>query len=473
MNTVREAGLIGLLLIFGPSLQAAPTCSTVTATDAPVTIRVPPTTGYSFPTDSTFLSRLGSKRDSRIRRHAWAVFAGIIQPAVPGDPCSPPIWDTWFSALRSGPDLPGHVPNLTRLDVPLEAVAAFLGNRTVAAQGQNSQGLVATEVEILLNAAVQALHYIGEQKFYNTAAHDWILSHHFLNPESLSTHLKALEGAAIDQRTIPAFPRDSIILKAEWQSITNEGPNYVRYWTYRSRNDCKDGCFERITVRKAGSDEPCNLPLKKSADIRSTCFYTVNDDGQQGNSLILLGLHVMTKETSDWTWSTFWWSPEAGLRSKFSQGRFDSTIIPGFWRNYLMDTTLSMSEPREKHYAFGEIPVESDACHQSWSRPSKAKINFNPYIEVAPDAGGGMLNARLSNCINCHKRSSYPGFNNNNMRGIPWRDELDSKTDCFAKQIRLDYLWSLSPLDPQSELGQFYFQVQQLITVSPGRLAFR
>jgi hypothetical protein len=138
-----------------------------------------------------------------------------------------------------------------------------------------------------------------------------------------------------------------------------------------------------------------------------------------------------------------------------------------------METTLSMSKPGEKYYTLGDKPFETDVCHQNWSEPSKARIDFNPYIEVAPDDGGGMLNARLSNCMNCHKRSTYPGFSNNNMRGIPWRGELSSDNGCFADQLRLDYLWSLSPLDPASKLGQFYFQVQQQLNASAARLELR
>jgi hypothetical protein len=474
MDTVKAACLIGLL-ISGACLQAAPTCSTAIATNPPVSIRVPTATGYSFPAGSAHLLRLNTEQNSKeIRKHAWAVFAGIIQDSIPGDPCSPPIWDTWFNVLRLARDQENSAPKLIRLDVPLETVAAFFRDGTgLAQERRNTSPIPANSEMILLQLVVQALHNVGEQKLYNSAAHDWIVNNDLLTTETLTNQLKAVGNTAIDQRTIPAFPPESIIVKAKWQSITNEGPNYVWYWNDGSPNHCHGGCFEKVTVRKARSDEPCNLPLKKPADIHSTCFYTVNDDGQPGNSLILLGLHVMTKEISDWTWSTFWWSPDAGKKSKFSDGRFGSTIIPGLWRNYLMDTTLSMSKPEEKHYTLGDKPLEADACHQNWSEPGRAKIDFNPYIEVAPDDGGGMLNARLSNCMNCHKRSSYPGFNNNNMRGIPWRGELRSDTDCFADQLRLDYLWSLSPLDPASKLGQFYFHVQQQLNASAARLELR
>lgn len=134
-----------------------------------------------------------------------------------------------------------------------------------------------------------------------------------------------------------------------------------------------------------------------------------------------------------------------------------------------MDTTLSMSEPHEQHYTLGTKPREADACHQNWSEPSKAKIDFNPYYR-------GCSRPRRRDaecCMNCHKRSTYPGFSNNNMRGIPWRGELPSGNDCFADQLRLDYIWSLSPLDSASKLGQSYLRVEQQLTTASARLELR
>ena len=49
----------------------------------------------------------------------------------------------------------------------------------------------------------------------------------------------------------------------------------------------------------------------------------------------------------------------------------------------------------------------------------------------------------------------------------------DDHTDCFADQMRLDYLWSLSPLHPNSKLAMFYAAVLQQLTIASGRLEFR
>ena len=475
VKITRAFSLIGVLTVCSCMANASPGCSTITTPNGPAAIRVPGETGFRFPTDQKYLLQLNAKQRAQvIRRHAWSILAGIVAHSVPGDPCSPPVWDTWFSTLKPDSDSKGLMPRLVSLDVSLETVAAFYGDgtRVLGAPATPSTFTQAQE-SALLPVVVQALHNVGEQKLYNPAAHSWIIKNQFQSPTALRDQIKALSNKPVDQRTILEFPRDSVIVKAKWQSITPDGPNNVWYWTHDSTADCRNGCFKEITVRKAASDERCNLPAKTGVEIRSTCFYTVNDDGEPGNSLILLGLHVMKKEIPDWTWTTFWWTPDSKRRSRFSADRFSASIIRGFWRNYLMDTTLSMITPWEKNSSLGQTPAEVDPCHQDWSQASKAKTDFNPYIEIAPDQGGGMLNAPLSNCMNCHKRSTYPGFANNNMRGVPWRGELKSATDCFADQMRLDYLWSLSPLDPNSRLGMFYAAVLQQLTIASGRLEFR
>lgn len=474
MNITRVFWLMGILAVYTCIASASSGCTTLTTSDGPSAVRIPRQTGFSFPTDQEYLLQLNAKERSRqIRRHAWSIFAGIVAHSVPGDPCSTPVWDTWFSTLQKEPQSKGVMPRIINLYVPLETVAAFYGDGTRRFPGGAGPSAMPRDQDAgLLATVVRALHNVGEQKLYNPAARDWIIDNQFQSSRALQDQMKSLTNKPVDQRTIPEFPRDSIIVKAKWQSITPRGPNNVWYWTYDSSSDCRNGCFKKITVHKAASNERCNLPANIGVEIRSTCFYTVNDDGEPGNSLILLGLHVMTKEIPDWTWTTFWWTPDA-RGSKFSADRYNASIIREFWRNYVMDTTLSMTTPWEKVRSLGQKPSETDPCHQDWSQPSKAKTDFNPYIEIAPDQGGGMLNAPLSNCMNCHKRSTYPGFTNNNMRGIPWRGELNSATDCFADQMRLDYLWSLSPLDPHSKLGMFYAAVLQQVSTTSGRFDFR
>ena len=468
-----SAGLAVLaVLSFFPGCAYATNCADHVLPSDPASMQIPAHTGFSFPTDQNLLKEFVQKKDiNKIRQHAWAVFAGITQPAVKGDPCTP-VWDTWFSRIT--PDTGGK-PLPIRLEISLESVDAFLANQPRPAKGRPVNEMLKNE-STFVDVVVGALRGSGEQKLYNPTAHGFISDNRLYDPSAIGKQLQAVSGHAVADRSIQSFPRESIVLKAEWKTVAPGATTDLRYWDIDEEQlGCSSGCYKTVSVRLAGEDEKCNLPLSGKDDAVSSCFYTVRDDNQPGNYLILVGLHVITKEMPDWTWSTFWWSPKASRKSEFSADRFDEPLITGVWRNYVMDTTLSMTAPAERKAKRGKIPEESDACGQSWRRRSKAKIIFNPYIEAPPEAEGPMINGPLSNCMNCHKRSTFPGFPNNDMRGTPWRGDLASTAGCFREQIRLDYIWSLSPVAPESRLSIFYNKVvQQLETFEmPSRYQFR
>ncbi len=430
----------------------------------PAPIRMPEETHFTFPTDQKFFS---AGTYDQIRSHAWAVFAGITQNSVEGDPCSPPIWDTWFANIgppsKNGYEKTGPV----RLDISLETLTAISqGSKSSRHRRRaNRLGLDGDLLQLIL----QNKHFDEIQTFFNAAAHGAIIDNKLYETNTLQNLLDAAKSKPVADRKIDFLPRESIVVKAKWVPIV-AGENQVSFWDIiKSRKDCENGCFRSIRVVKAEEGDKCNLPVSDMTAVLSSCFYSVKDDGQPGRELILMGLHVITKEAPDWTWSTFWWSPTAS-EGQYSAGRFDAPIIDGFWRNYLMNTTVSMTMPTEDAYTRGVPQAKTfDPCGQNWRQASNAKVVFNPFIEN-PDQ---MHNAALSNCMNCHKRSTYPGFRKNIMMGTPWRGELASGAKCFSKQLRLDYLWSLSQVDPHSELGLLYKNVlQELKTELPSRYEF-
>jgi hypothetical protein len=473
MRTAAGFAMLAVISFFSGDANAT-NCADHAPPPNPASIRIPVGTGFSFPTDQNLLQQFSKTKDiQKIRQHAWAVFAGITQPAVQGDPCTP-VWDTWFSRITPIADTGGKLLPI-RLDISLESVDAFLANQPRPAKGRPINEMLKNE-STFVDVVVGALRGSGEQKLYNSTAHGFISDNQLYDPRAIERQLQAVSGHSVADRSIQSFPRESIILKAEWKTVAPGATTDLRYWDIDEKQlGCSSGCYKTVSVRLAAKDEKCNLPLSGKEDAVSSCFYTVSDDNQPGNYLILVGLHVITKEMPDWTWSTFWWSPKASRKSKFSAGRFNEPHITGVWRNYVMDTTLSMTTPAERKAARGKIPEESDACGQSWRRRSTAKVVFNPYIEAPPEAEGPMVNGPLSNCMNCHKRSTFPGFPSNDMRGTPWRGELPSTAGCFREQIRLDYIWSLSPIAPDSRLAIFYNKVvQQLDTFEmPSRYQFR
>jgi hypothetical protein len=100
---------------------------------------------------------------------------------------------------------------------------------------------------------------------------------------------------------------------------------------------------------------------------------------QDGDYIVLVGLHVATREIRSWIWATFWWHDRPN-EGRFSEGRPGTVKSP--WNSYLMDTAYDMDRP--------------------WQSDARPKATFNPYLEAQFDSG------TRSNCMTCHRRAVYP-----------------------------------------------------------------
>ncbi|MEA3064955.1 MAG: hypothetical protein QOJ27_1401, partial [Sphingomonadales bacterium] len=123
------------------------------------------------------------------------------------------------------------------------------------------------------------------------------------------------------------------------------------------------------------SMEECDRAL-----LDASAIYAYNRPFRQGDYLVLIAMHIMTKEQPAWTFQSVFWSdrPDDGQQGK------DKPIIPsaqGPWRHYQMASTYGMA-------ASTHPPV--------WG------VHFNPYIELAAD------HPIQTNCMNCHHRAAYP-----------------------------------------------------------------
>jgi hypothetical protein len=79
-------------------------------------------TEFDFPaSEATLLAALAAGDEAKLRTHGWMVFAGLTQPARPGDPTSEAIWETWYSgeeAFGAGPAPQGVRPLHRKFSVP-------------------------------------------------------------------------------------------------------------------------------------------------------------------------------------------------------------------------------------------------------------------------------------------------------------------------------------------------------------------
>jgi hypothetical protein len=432
-------------------------------------IRIPHGVDFVFPTpESELIEMRDSQNRVRIRQHAWAVFSGIIQPSIEGDPQSPPIFETWYTrsqVFETGCTDKLADANSAELELPLEIVAGF------KAQTSHADSLYG--LKLASKFFSDPGKSIRSNVLFNGPACDHIRKAKLklYDASSLQTQLTNLSNSPInappEEKDIEPFPPSAVVVKAFWLRIDAEGRSITVWDSPDSPSPgCVSACPRMVEIKPAKPGEECNLPVSPGGTLLSSCFYNIpiTTKNQRefessitvvpGDVMVLVGLHVITKEAPDWVWSTFWWNPQAD-RGRFGSEKYDDKIIQGAWRNYLMDSTLSMETPREVVQQQGAGPGESPCV--STGSPI-AKVCFNPYLEGNLPAGG-----QLSNCMNCHKQATFHHLDPD-PRGSPQRGYLGSNAACFAGSkpsvMRLDYLWSLSPADDDVPLKAFLNQLQ-------------
>jgi hypothetical protein len=160
---------------------------------------------------------------------------------------------------------------------------------------------------------------------------------------------------------------------------------------------------------------PCDRAL-----LDQSAYWAFKREFRQGDYLILIAMHVITKEQPDWTFQSFWWhdkpdyGPYAAARPSLAPNR-----AAGPWRHYLMASTYGMPER---------------PGGDSWP------IAYNPYIELAAD------HPIRTNCMNCHQRATWPSARAHyEVAGVP-PDALQIYTGAnkmFDGTMRTDAMWTV------------------------------
>jgi len=348
------------------------------------------------------------------RRHVWTVFSGLI-----GDAGAEPAFESWRgegAVFASGP-----AEDWRR---------GIRGFARPAGAEQSDQGGGAPVMAYTL---------------YNEAAYQHIRRHQLHR----SVGLTAL-GRSAPSASIPAFPADAIVVKTAWWPVAAEGRTAMPVWDPELNPPLAAGNpyveWRRITAidpspltagvrpvefmgrtsearavglgafHRVAVDAQMAAQLGRDSEASRTAVIALGRPVQAGDTLVLVGLNLMTRELEDWVWAAFWWH-DKGEQGPFAHGR--PAAIRGAWKNYLMQAAFD-----------SQTPAAADGG---------AHICFNPWLE-GRFPGGAQGGGATSNCMSCHSRASYPAENFLPVtRGAP-----DPKDPALAPdRLRTSFLWSL------------------------------
>lgn len=414
--------------------------------------------GKAFPASQEHLLRLRDKAGAfavhKMRKHAWDLFIGLTQ--------DDPIWNTWFTKCdvrlvtcdpSSRMDRPDAHQILKSLEVPVQSIQV-LGSPVVDGLSQQTDALGSNSFNEVLRkiATAYRVHPQFASVLFNKEAADHILGNCLNLPVSNTNSALPCPPLPAPPGMITPFDSGAVVLKTVWARMVVGNDSVGTFWawdpevwnTIQKPNESIDNFYKPSIKVQIDSKAKCrNGDYSDEEIVPISCFYAfqvtqtdmdalkafpeslsiiTNTGTVRGNYLVLVGVHVTTKEIPDWVWATFWW----GRKGKSDPKAADRPKgIAPLWNHFLMDTTLSTMTPREKDKG--------------------PKICFNPNLET-------MQNGAISNCMQCHSKAGYGSKSALNPYdlGILGRDgrtlasgNIPSSTSS-ATGVETDFIWSIA-----------------------------
>lgn len=446
-----------LIIIFGVifTIYSCTKEETITPVDFPKDLGID---NFKFPEDSLEIMKWVENQDThKIVSHAWGIWAGLTEPTnqkYNGQTLL--VFETWMGVQElAAMSANGQIANdnmvrknRTNLNVPKQFVHGFLLT--------GEKHIVDTNFSVL------------ETVSYDPSASKFVTENSLFNQSKLNSYKK--DGQI---SSIPEFPNTSITIKPTYYAGVPNKDGYIRVpvWTepygpgaYKY-TEWKEWVFVDIKNRQEEGKPiyPTTDPFPSNNDMYwSTCnlkdfiHYKIDRVGADylnnhqdvgtspsrqfidGDYVLLVAMHVTTKEFKNWTWQTFFWVPNIES-PPYPSSWFESNLMPvelkGAASHYAVSAAYAMVWPNQ--------PVTGGT-----DKDARPIIAFNPYLE----GGFGPKVFKLpnkfrtdfvygmqTNCMSCHALSTMSGKNGYTTN--QYIDMMD--TTLFKNDVKLDFTWSI------------------------------
>lgn len=421
-------------------------------------------TGIKFPEDSnTILNWLNTYDTVSIAQHAWGLWAGLTSPTT--QTCGKDNllrFETWLGtseiqAMMQNPDPAssnmtkhGRTP-LTRPSQFHHAVGSISGGTEIDSSSLNKHNKWVTVC-------------------YDPTAARFALQNAIFKQSTLEKYMPSSNAVA---GSIPAFPRKSITLKPTYLVVHNNGDSLIAmpvwpgqpsppdlgqsfdsYWHYVFVDSLNRGTSTPTPVPHLSGNTPQEI-RKATANLRDFIYFVLDDSmaayinkqqdagAKQGDLAILVGMHVATKEISNWTWQTFFWVPDVN-NPPFPSSQFVASHRPktvkGAAAHYAAVPVYNMVWPNP--------PVNGNAV--AINATSRYQFGYNPYLEASlgniQDVHNYLGNeykwGAQTNCMSCHAlahvdKKFSPFHTYTADQYIPMDDKF------FNGKLKVDFSWSI------------------------------
>jgi hypothetical protein len=453
--------------------QATPAAAAV-ITPVPFPTNIVP--GFKFPEDTATIINgwLGGYTSPyfdtvSIYKHAWGIWAGLT--AKSGQSWNQQellVFETWsgISEIRTlvqegKTDCPTQkgAPMLEKPRQFNHAKALFSGNAAQTATVDDTPG------------------------FWVTVAYDPSAACH-------ATKYKLLDSAVIVPKikpgaisSIPAFPRTAITTKPTyfvgkvtdnliqipvWSGAPSPANNYpLSDWPDYVYVDVKNSQPAGKVLVPASGANPTPAQISAATCNLSDFIYfkldslaakylnqqqsTEGDTAQAGDLALLVAMHVTTKEISNWTWQTYFWTPDPA-NPLFPSNKVAAGLRPsqlqGAASHYAVSTAYAMVRPNQPITGGTNKGVTPVIGYNPYLEPGLGAINGNPPNSFPNKLSPAIKWGVQSNCMSCHALAAFPGSPYSADQYISLNDPI------FLGQVQLDFAWSLqSPSNMTNTAG--------------------
>lgn len=428
--------------------------------------------GYSFPEPETTLNEWiygGTPADeAKIYNHGWGVWAALTQPTGEafGGIENARVYQTWMTPddivdAIENPDAKALTAARRPLVLSDPHQLRKLGQTRAKAAANGCDFTTSPNECIKVTVAYSpgaAKHAYGNELFLES---------------TLRTY--ANEG----YKQIPVFPTYSVTVKPVYKIIRpQDGKNYAMYtwpgtpqppkvfpegkeWGNCVYVDVDNGgagdgdvdadCSGQTKATTYNIDDFIHIKVTDS-DLAKLKGLTGERSLRKGDYIILVGMHVTTREIERWTWQTFWWTPDpssppAPSSQAVAEARPDA--VKGAPAHYAMSIGYQMLKPAQPVNGgrnVGELVTVYNPYLEAGFGPEVFQEKRNVYTDAGPVATRFGVQ---SNCMACHGLAAYDPTadyaNGGGPRQAPYASDFYLARDdaVFDGKLQTDFLWSV------------------------------
>lgn len=411
--------------------------------------------GFNFPEDSVKINAWVHSSDmEKIYLHSWGIWTGLTtltKQQIPGDAIPLRVYETWLT--------------------PEEMIDAIKNN-----PGQYKPMKRSNRAN--LNRPHQLTHFSPEQQTINDSIHESVS----YNPTAAKFAIdnKIFMATTLydyakkqNRKEIPFFPSDAITIKPVFKLLpASGGETLFNISAWRGPTDElvaypeKDwASFVTINIANQGKgdgstynlDDFIHYKLNKEDAHFFNKEFTENElnkfNAKPGDIALLVGMHVGTREITNWTWQTYWWdsnpdNPPAPSSKAIADMRPEE--LKGAARHYAMAVAYYMVNPNEP-YDGENIIGEPNYAFNPYLEAGFGPVVFNDsisYVNTADKKIKTYVGVR-TNCMSCHRMATVnPNLiydPKNNFKTPYVGNSYVSRSDSlFKRQLLLDFAWSIN-----------------------------